>query len=68
MTISVIIACVVSCLAVLAGMLHYANKAGEAEEKLKEAEARAKNIENIKRAADAEPTGSVYNDPNNLDR
>lgn len=49
---------------VLAG----AKQSGVDKQKAKEAEAREKNLDAIKRAADAKPTGSVLDDPNNLDR
>ena len=49
---------------VLAG----AKQSGVDKQKAKEAEAREKNLDAIKRAADAKPTGSVFDDPNNLDR
>lgn len=40
---------------------------GVAEQKAKEAEARAQEIERIKVAAGARPSGGVSNDPNNRD-
>lgn len=43
-------------------------KAQQNADKAKEAEARDKNIEAIKRAAAAQPTGSVSDDPFNLDK
>ncbi|MDI1266807.1 MAG: hypothetical protein PS018_26440 [bacterium] len=47
--------------------LRGAKKAGIDEQKAKEAEARAKNLDRIKRAADARPSGSLHNDPRNRD-
>lgn len=41
---------------------------GVAEQQAKEAAARAQEIERIKRAAGAQPSGGVLDDPNNLDR
>ena len=49
---------------VLAGV----KKSGVDQQKAKEAEARERNLEAIKRAAGARPAGSVLNDPNNRDR
>lgn len=40
---------------------------GVAEQKAKEAEARAQEIDRIKRAADARPAGGLSDDPNNRD-
>lgn len=42
-------------------------KSGEDRRKVKEAEARAKNLEDIKRAANAKPVGGVSDDPHNRD-
>ena len=42
-------------------------QSGVDKQKAKEAEARAQNLDRIKRAADARPTGSVSDDPYNRD-
>jgi hypothetical protein len=63
--------------AVLAGLVAIASaylkgrrdkgKSAELEQKAKEAEARANEIDRIKRAAGAAPSGGVSVDPNNRD-
>lgn len=53
---------------ILATMIGFARKAGKDAEKVEEAKARAENIERLKRAVNAEPSGDVRDDPNNLDR
>jgi hypothetical protein len=49
---------------ILAGI----KQSGVDKQKAKEAEAREKNLDRIKRAADARPTGGVSDDPNNRDK
>jgi hypothetical protein len=44
-----------------------AREHGRMEEELKHANAKAANLEKIKRAARARPTGSVHDDPDNRD-
>jgi len=41
--------------------------AGRNEERAKHAEDRANNLDRIKRAADARPSGGVHDDPHNRD-
>lgn len=55
-------------LGVVWGMLASARKAGRDEQKAKEGEARAENLQRIKDAAAARPAGGVSDDPHNLDR
>lgn len=43
-------------------------QSGVNQQKAKEAEARAENLDRIKRAADARPRGELSNDPYNRDR
>lgn len=51
----------------LGTMLGYARKAGIDARKAKEADAYAKHLQDIQDAANARPSGSVSNDPNNRD-
>lgn len=59
---------VVTILGILGTMLGYARKAGKDAQKAAEADAYAKHLQEIQDAANAHPTGSVSDDPNNLDR
>lgn len=58
---------VVAVLAALGFVAKKAHDAGVNKEKVKEAEARARNLEKLKSAARARPTGSLHDDPNNRD-
>lgn len=58
-----VIAAATAILAMFAGV----KKAGRDEQKAKEADARAKNIDRIADAAAAKPRGSLSDDPNNRD-
>ena len=60
-------AAVVAGLGLLLGLFRMAKKAGRDEVIAKEAKAHEKNVQDILVAADARPTGSVLDDPNNRD-
>lgn len=51
----------------VSSLLLGARKAGQDSEKAKEARRRDENLDKIKRAADASPSGSVLDDPHNRD-
>lgn len=58
---------VLACLTILGTMIGFARKAGKDAQKVEEAKARERDLENIKRADNAVATGSVSDDPNNRD-
>lgn len=66
--LTAIIGAIIAGMAFVGTLLYKTKQAGVNQQKAKEAEARDKNIEALKRAADAKPSGSVSDDPNNLDR
>lgn len=56
-------------LATVVGTLLWAiRQGGKDSARAEEAERRERNLQKIKRAADARPHGSVHDDPNNRDR
>ncbi len=67
-SLTALIASVLGVLAFVSGLLYKTKQAGINQQKAKEAEARAKNLDRIKHAADAQPNGSVLDDPNNRDQ
>ena len=62
-----IVAGVTLILGAIGTMLGYARKAGKDAQKVKEADAYEKHLQDIQNAAAARPSGSVSNDPNNRD-
>lgn len=59
---------VTALLAILGTMFGYARKAGMDAQKVKEQDAYNRHLQDIQAAANARPSGSVSDDPNNLDR
>ena len=66
--LTAILAGIVAVIGFLGTLLYGAKKAGVNQQKAKEAEARERNLDAIKRAAAAQPAGSTADDPNNRDR
>lgn len=64
---ALIVAGVVAGLGVIWRVLAGVKKSGVDQQKAKEAEARERNLDAIKRAADAKPIGGVQSDPRNRD-
>jgi len=64
---ALIVAGAVAGLGIIWRVLAGVKQSGIDKQKAKEAEQRDRNLEAIKRAADARPSGSVLNDPNNRD-
>lgn len=60
-------AIILGVLAVVAKIFLSGKTAGKLEAKAKEAKAREENLKRIQAAANAKPTDSVHNDPNNRD-
>lgn len=67
-SLTAIAAAVVAALAGVWRIYASGKKAGRNEEGARHAEDRDENLERIKRAADARPSGSVSDDPRNRDR
>jgi hypothetical protein len=65
--LTAIIALIATALGALGWGAAKVKKAGVDEQKAKEAEARAKNLDRIKRARRARPRGGVHDDPDNRD-
>lgn len=66
-SLTAIIAGVVAALGIIWRILAGVKKSGVNQQKVKEAEARAKNLDRIKRAADARPDPDIVSDPRNRD-
>lgn len=66
--LTAIFAAVLAAVAGLGTLLYKTKKAGIDQQKVKEAQANAKDLERIRRANDARPTGRVLDDPYNRDR
>jgi hypothetical protein len=65
--LTAIMAAVVAAILGAWGLFSKIERSGVNKEKAKEAEARDKNLDKIKRAGDAKPVGGVSDDPNNRD-
>jgi len=65
--LTAILAGIVAVIGFLGTLLYGAKKAGINQQKAKDAEARERNLDAIKRAADAKPIGGVQSDPRNRD-
>ena len=65
--LTAIVAAIFAGLAFLGTLMHKSAKGARAEERVKQYERERENLEAIKRAADAKPTGSVHDDPHNRD-
>ena len=66
--LSVLLGAVAAAITALLVLLKKSETAGVNKQKAKEAEARAKNLERLKDAQRARPSGSVLDDPNNRDK
>jgi len=66
-SLTAILAAVFAGIAAIGTLLYKTKQAGVNQQKAKEAEARDRNLEALKRAANARPTGSLSDDINNRD-
>lgn len=66
-SLTAIIAAVFAGIAAIGTLLYKTKQAGVNQQKAKEAQARERNLEAIKRAAGARPVGGVQSDPRNRD-
>lgn len=66
-SLTAILASLFAVIGFLGTLVYGAKKAGVNQQKAKEAEQRERNLDAIKRAADAKPIGGVQSDPRNRD-
>lgn len=66
--LTAIVAAVLASLTAIGTLLYKTKKAGVDQHKAEEADRRDKNLDRIKRAANARPVGGMHDDPNNRDR
>lgn len=65
--LTAIVAAVLAALAGVFGVYRSGKKAGQNQQKAKEAESRARNLDRIRDAANARPIGDIVSDPRNRD-